>query len=95
METVHAFLVHRQGDHVGVAVRDIARGELVEGVAMDTGERYRIQARQDIPLGHKIALTSLAKGSQVIEYASPIGVSTEDIEAGDWVHVHNIRSARW
>jgi (2R)-sulfolactate sulfo-lyase subunit alpha len=91
----HAFLIHREGDHVGVAVREIVQGEAVEGFAMDTGARVRVAARQNIPLGHKIALRDLRAGEQVIEYAVPIGLAKADITAGDWVHVHNIRSARW
>ena len=92
---MHDVLIHREGDHVGVAVRDIAAGETVEGVAMDTGARVRLSAREAIPLGHKIALCRLPKGSPVLEYRAQIGIATADIEVGEWVHVHNIRSARW
>jgi (2R)-sulfolactate sulfo-lyase subunit alpha len=91
----HAFLIHREGDHVGVVVRDVAAGELLEGLAMDTGARLTVEARQDIPLGHKIALRDLPRNSAVVEYHAPIGVATKDIRAGEWVHIHNIRSARW
>ena len=49
--------------------------------------------RDDVPMGHKIALADIPKGSAVIKYGYPIGVATEDIKKGDFVHTHNLRSA--
>ena len=45
-----------------------------------------------IPLGHKFAIINIKKGSHVIKYGEIIGVSTEDISEGDWIHTHNITS---
>ena len=45
-----------------------------------------------IPLGHKFAIMNIKKGSHVIKYGEIIGVSTEDISEGDWIHTHNITS---
>jgi len=45
-----------------------------------------------IPLGHKFALVDIMKGSDVMKYGEIIGVATEDIGKGDWIHVHNISS---
>jgi (2R)-sulfolactate sulfo-lyase subunit alpha len=92
---MHKFLVHKEGDHVGVAVEDIQRGEQVEGVYMDTDRRIRVTAADDVPLGHKIALVTLEEGDEVLEYGIRIGVARMPIHAGQHVHVHNIRSARW
>ena len=49
--------------------------------------------RGDVPAGHKIALADIKKGEKVIKYGYPIGVATEDIKAGDFVHTHNLSSA--
>ncbi|MGD2152278.1 MAG: UxaA family hydrolase [Gemmatimonadales bacterium] len=92
---MHKFLIHNEGDDVGIATEDIRRGEQVTGVYMDSEETITLSARGDIPLGHKIALSDIAKGGEVIEYRVTIGLTTEPIAAGDYVHVHNIRSARW
>lgn len=92
---MHKFLIHNSGDDVGVATEDIQRGEQVTGVYMDTEETVTVEARGDIPLGHKIAVNDLPKGGEVTEYRVRIGLAREAIEAGDYVHVHNIRSARW
>jgi (2R)-sulfolactate sulfo-lyase subunit alpha len=92
---MHKFLIHNKGDDVGVATEDIGRGEEVTGVYMDTEETITVSARGDIPLGHKIAVSEIPKDGEVTEYRVKIGLAREAIAAGDHVHVHNIRSARW
>ena len=94
-EAMHKFLVHNKGDDVGVATEDIRRGEEVTGVYMDTEETITLEARGDIPLSHKIAVHDIPAGGDIIEYHIRIGLAVDTITAGDYVHVHNIRSARW
>ena len=89
-----AFLGHREGDDVAVAVRDTGPGDAA-GALLDTGRRFGIAVRADIPLGHKVALRDLATDEEVTEYGVTIGLTRCDIQAGDLVHTHNIRSARW
>ena len=48
----------------------------------------------DIPYGHKVAVKRIDKGDPIIKYGEEIGVATQDIEAGDYVHVHNLDSQR-
>lgn len=92
---MHKFLVHRRGDHVGVATSDIGAGEDVVGVYMDDDSTVEVVARGDVPLGHKIAVEGREVGGAVIEYGVQIGEATEDVEVGDYVHTHNLKSARW
>jgi (2R)-sulfolactate sulfo-lyase subunit alpha len=91
----HKFLVHRHGDHVGVAVDEIAPGESVDGVYMDDDSTCSILAREMVPFGHKIAIVGVEAGSSVIEYGVPIGIAPGGLEPGVYVHTHNLRSARW
>ncbi len=42
--------------------------------------------------GHKIALTDIKKGENVIKYGYPIGHAIEDIKADEHVHTHNIKT---
>jgi altronate dehydratase len=51
-----------------------------------------IKLNQEIPLGHKFALLDIKKGELIKKYGEIIGVATQDIKRGDWVHTHNIRS---
>lgn len=87
-------LVHRPGDHVAVAVADVAPGPAA-GAYLTGDETFALQVNGPVPLGHKVALTDLAAGDDVVEYGVRIGVARRPIRAGDHVHDHNIRSARW
>jgi (2R)-sulfolactate sulfo-lyase subunit alpha len=91
----HKFLVHKRGDHVGVAVVDIDRGERVLGIFMDDDSTIDVEAREPVPLGHKIAIASLDRDAPVLEYGIPIGKTTGPFEPGTYVHTHNLTSARW
>lgn len=92
---MHKFLIHNQGDHVGVATSDIEAGERVIGVYMDDDSSLEVVAQGNVPLGHKIAVAALEEGTPVIEYGQRVGVARVHVEPGDYVHVHNIKSARW
>ena len=62
-------------DNVAVALQDLSKGEVVEGIALQT----------DIPRGHKIVLRNLRAGENVIKYGFPIGHVSRDAEAGTLV----------
>ena len=51
--------------------------------------RDNVEVRDD---GHKYATTYIKKGDNVIKYGSPIGHATEDINIGDHVHSHNLKT---
>lgn len=67
-------------DNVAVALRAIPAGTVFEGVS----------ALSDIPQGHKMALTPMVAGEQVVKYGFSIGHATVDVAPGDWVHTHNM-----
>lgn len=89
------FLVHKDGDLVGVATRDLSKGEHVKGKTLEDGKEYEVTLVENIPLGHKVALKDIKKGEKVVEYGEVIGVAIDDIPAGAHVHTHNIKSLRW
>jgi (2R)-sulfolactate sulfo-lyase subunit alpha len=91
----HKFLVHDSEDSVGVAVQNIQAGEEVIGVIMDPDREIKVRSNHDIPLGHKIALKALKKGDNLVKYGENVGKVTADIQVGDWVHTHNLKTARW
>ncbi len=71
--------------------------------AVDPGDRIDVQnhafateviARTPVPALHKIALVAIAKGQVVLRGGYRIGCATEDIGAGEWVHVHNLEGGR-
>ncbi len=73
-------------DNVGVVTREIRKGEMVVGGAKST-----IQAVDDVPKNHKIALVDIPAGAPVIKYGEKIGLAGQTITAGSWVHTHNLK----
>ncbi len=47
-----------------------------------------------IPYGHKVALTDLNAGDDVMKYGQVIGRMTRAVKQGEHVHVHNVESIR-
>ena len=92
---MHKFLVHQRGDHVGVATSDIDADEPVVGVFMDDESTVRVTAAAAIPLGHKVAIEARRPGAEVLKYGIPIGTAPDGLAVGDYVHTHNLKSARW
>lgn len=88
------FLVHAEDDHVGVAVTDLEAGP-AHGAVLATDGNVDVVVLERVPLGHKFALADIPAGGEVIEYGIRVGVASEHIARGAYVHTHNVRSARW
>ncbi|WP_082691487.1 UxaA family hydrolase [Paenibacillus rubinfantis] len=73
-------------DNVAVALRPIEAGEQIPF------DEVTVQVKQDIPQGHKIALSDIPAGSSVTKYGSPIGHAVTAIAPGEWVHTHNVKT---
>jgi altronate hydrolase len=74
-------------DSVAVAVRSFEAGETV------TVDGERITLKDAVPAGHKFALRPHREGEPVTKYGYAIGRATVDVEAGSWLHSHNMRTA--
>jgi (2R)-sulfolactate sulfo-lyase subunit alpha len=89
-------LVHDHKDNVGVVViEDLAAGTEMLAVVTHDNFDFRITAKHDIPIGHKVALTDLKKGDTIWKYGADIGRATADVGKGEHLHVHNARTKRW
>ena len=47
-------------------------------------------SKNQIPFGHKIALSRIKKGNFIYKYGQIIGIASKDIELGEHVHLHNL-----
>lgn len=56
------------------------------------GHEASVNIREPIKLGHKIALRPIAMNEAVMKFGVAIGHASRDIAAGEWVHLHNLRS---
>lgn len=79
-----ALLHLHPSDNVAVAVRAVAPQS---SVALG---RESITAVEEIPAGHKLATREIAAGEIVTKYGNPIGLASQPIAAGAWVHCHNV-----
>jgi len=90
------FVVHEEGDSVGVVVVEgVKAGEELTGWIMEGDKEIRVRAQNDIPIGHKLAIRDLKANDTVIKYGVDIGRSMAPIAVGEHAHVHNIKTKRW
>ncbi len=95
MATPH-FLVHSPKDNVGVVVVEgLKAGTDMLGVVTETDTTMKLKAKNDIPIGHKIALKDLKTGDTVIKYGEDIGKMVGNAKTGEHVHVQNMKTKRW
>jgi altronate hydrolase len=81
--TTDAVFLHSD-DNICVAARNLTAGESLE-IAGTT-----VALAETVRLGHKIAIRPIRKGEYVRKYGQIIGQATQPIEAGQWVHSHNL-----
>ena len=66
-------------DNVAIVANN---GGLTTGTVLPTG----LILRDQVPQGHKVALTDIAADTPVLRYGIPIGYALKNISAGSWVH---------
>jgi altronate hydrolase len=74
----------RSEDNIAVAARHLQKGLELE----HCGKTFQLTGR--VGMGHKFALAPIAKGQAIHKFGQIIGFASQDIEAGDHVHVHNV-----
>jgi (2R)-sulfolactate sulfo-lyase subunit alpha len=90
------YLVHSPKDNVGVIVIEgLKAGTEMDGTITETETDVALHSKNDIPIGHKIALVDLKAGTTVIKYGEDIGKIVKDVKKGEHVHTHNMKTKRW
>jgi len=90
------FVLHDARDTVAVVVVEgVKAGMALNGWIMDEDREILIHARQDIPIGHKVALKDMNPGDTVYKYGIDMGRVVAPIAAGAHAHVQNIKTKRW
>ena len=90
------FVVHDENDSVGVVVVEgVKAGQKLTGWIMDQDKDIAVEAKSDIPIGHKLAIRPLDNGATVIKYGVDIGKTIAPIQVGEHTHVQNVRTKRW
>ncbi|MFD1040471.1 UxaA family hydrolase [Virgibacillus byunsanensis] len=74
-------------DQVATAVNKLLPQEQVTITGVN--KPYYITVKSTIPLAHKIAICDIKKNEMIYKYGEEIGMATEQIKVGEYVHVHN------
>lgn len=78
--------IHPQ-DNVIVALNTIPKG-----LELTLDDGLKITSLTEIPAGHKMAIADIAEGAEVLKYGYPIGFTKENVNCGDWIHTHNLKT---
>ena len=89
-------IIHDKKDNVGVVVIEkITLNQDCNCWIMENDDSTKIQSKNEIPLGHKIAMEDLKVGDTIIKYGHDIGKVVKAVKKGEHVHVHNVKTKKW
>jgi (2R)-sulfolactate sulfo-lyase subunit alpha len=89
-------LVHSPKDNVGVVVVEgLKAGTDMLCVITENNSEFRLTAKSDVPIGHKVALVDLKSGDTAIKYGEDIGKMVGSVNKGGHVHVRDLKTKRW
>jgi altronate dehydratase small subunit len=83
-----AFIIHAS-DNVGTALDDLEPGPVT---LIGEGAETDLACLEPVRFGHKIALSDLTAGEEVIKSSVVIGKMLVAVKAGQYLHLHNIES---
>lgn len=87
-------LMMNEKDNVATALENLGAGTLTSVILPSQELLKEVTTLQAIPSGHKLAIIAIKKGDNVMKYGEIIGKASQNIELGDYVHVHNVTSNR-
>lgn len=83
---MQTFVKIHPDDKVAVALEPLA----AQSVVLVDGDEVILT--EDIPQGHKFAVSDIREGEKVIKYGAPIGIAKCEIKKGSWIHTHNMKT---
>jgi len=78
------YIIVDNRDNVATAIIGLEKKTRVE-----TNSGF-VVINDDIPYGHKFALSTIPEGEYIYKYGEKIGRATSHIRVGEHVHVHNV-----
>ncbi|GAF67131.1 altronate hydrolase [Bacillus sp. TS-2] len=85
-------VVMNKNDNVITLLNHIKKGEKV---IFFINESYNeIEAKEEVPFGHKLSLVEIQEGEIIRKYGESIGKATVRIQSGYHVHTHNLIGMR-
>ncbi len=93
MELNFALKAHDKDNVATIFANNVAEGSVMQ-VTDKRGAREEIKVLSSLPYGHKIAVTTINSGEEILKYGETIGVATKEIKKGEYVHIHNMDALR-
>lgn len=89
-------LAHSPKDNVAVVVVEgLKAGTKALGVVTENNTTFTVDVKDDVPIGHKVALADLKQGDTVIKYGQDVGKMVGNATKGHHVHTQNMKTKRW
>jgi len=76
-------------------VEGLKAGTKAFGVVTEDNSTFTVDVKDDIPIGHKVALIELADKDTVIKYGQDVGRMVASAAKGHHVHTQNMKTKRW
>ena len=90
----HSALRHQAEDTVGIVIYPVKAGSEIAVKDIVTEEISCLTVREDIPIFHKIALSGMVEGQDVVEYGQNIGrFFVVAPRAGAWIETTGASNA--
>ena len=86
MKENNNLIIISQDDNVAVTLADLQAGQthIVNDIT--------VTLLDDIPFGHKVALSDIEENENIIKYGHPIGHAKCAISKGNHIHTHNLKT---
>jgi len=81
------YIILNKSDNVAVALEDIPAGTSVGAKNLSP-----FIIKHNILRGHKFAIKNISKNINVIKYGNPIGYALSEIDQGEHIHIHNLKT---
>ncbi len=89
-------IIHDEKDNVGVVVIEkITPNQKCNCWIMENDGSVTIDSKNEIPLGHKIAMIDFKEGDTILKYGHDIGKVVKPIKKGENVQCHNVKTKKW
>ncbi len=79
-------------DNVATVLEKVDCGDELDVVDKKLELAGKVKACGQIPFAHKVCVSPIEKGGDIIKFGIAIGRAVEAIAVGDYAHIHNIIS---
>lgn len=80
------YIIIHPDDNAAVALEDLSQGD-----TLDVNGKL-LTLKNDVRRGHKFAIAPIKANQNVIKYGYEIGHAVSDMEPGEWIHSHNLKT---